>query len=819
MEAINIQLSSLFEWLLKTTIQGSVLIGLILLVKVILRGRLPIRWHYFLWLLLLIRLAAPRLPQSRFSIFNLIPESLQTGRVEILPLLWLLGALVMAGIVGARNFSLWRTVRRERPITEPQILDLLEDCKMEMDVKTIVGVVVSDRVKSPVLFGFVRPRLLLPQGILEAYGLEELRYIFIHELAHFKQRDIYLGWLMALLQILHWFNPLMWFAFHRMRVDRELACDGLAVSRMNAHEPPKYGRTILDLFERFSQVSYMPSIAGILEDSSKLERRIKMIAKFKKTSRKRSAGAVLVLVALAYVTLTDAYSAQVKYGGGTGEQNDPYLIYTAEQMNAIGADANDWDKCFKLMADIDLACFTGTSFNIIGYWVDSGSPDNNPFTGVFDGNGHKISNFSYTSTDTDPVGLFGYVNGEINNLGLIYPYVDAGTGGGVGSLVGWLINGTITACYAEKAGVSGHHWVGGLVGRNGGTITKCYSTASVSGTGWDAGGLVGQNDATISNSYSAAGVSGDRYVGGLLGENCGTITDCYSEGVVSGTKNIGGLTGRNYYGLISKSYSTASVSGQRDIGGLMGANYGEVICSFWDIDTSGQSTSAAGTGLPTVKMQMQITFTDDGWDFTTPIWAIDEGVDYPRLWWETPVLHTEPELTLGTSNIISWDPVPGVNDYYAGCAEDSNFTSILYTSGWITETSFEFTGLQLGQRYWYSVKARNIAGIETDWSNVESSLQVTLAEAVEMMLEPESLKNENMKNALINKINAVQGMIAEGLYAEALDKLQNDILQKTDGCAETGQPNKNDWIITCEGQSWLYPLVIETIERVRILME
>jgi beta-lactamase regulating signal transducer with metallopeptidase domain len=309
MEAFSVQLSPLFEWLVKTTIQGSVLIGLILLVKVILRGRLPIRWHYFFWLLLLVRLAAPRLPQSRFSIFNLVPESLQTGRVEILSILWLLGALVMACIVGARNFTLWKTVRRERPITDPQILDLLEDCKMEMGVQTIVGVVVSDRVKSPVLFGFVRPRLLLPQGILEAYGLEELRYIFIHELAHFKQRDIYLGWLMALLQIMHWFNPLMWFAFHRMRVDRELACDGLAVSMMQAHEPPRYGRTILNLFERFSQVSYVPSIAGILEDSSKLERRIKLIARFKKTSRKRSVGAVLVLAALACITLTDAYSA------------------------------------------------------------------------------------------------------------------------------------------------------------------------------------------------------------------------------------------------------------------------------------------------------------------------------------------------------------------------------------------------------------------------------------------------------------------------------------------------------------------------------
>jgi len=250
----------------------------------------------------------------------------------------------------------------------------------------------------------------------------------------------------------------------------------------------------------------------------------------------------------------------------------------------------------------------------------------------------------------------------------------------------------------------------------------------------------------------------------------------------------------------------------------VGRNYGEVICSFWDTQTSGQATSAGGTGLPTDEMQTMSTFTDAGWDFTTPVWTIDEGADYPRLWWETPVLHTEPDITLGTSKTITWDPVPGANDYYAECAVDANFTSILYASGWITETSCEFTGLQLGQIYWYSVKPRNAAGVESQWSNVESSLQVTLAEAVDIMLDPETLKNKNMKNALLNKINAVQGMIADGLYAEALDKLENDILQKTDGCAETGQPNKNDWIINCEGQSVLYPLVIETIEHVRSLM-
>lgn len=98
---------------------------------------------------------------------------------------------------------------------------------------------------------------------------------------------------------------------------------------------------------------------------------------------------------------------QAKYGGGTGEPNDPYLIFDANQMNAIGADSSDWDKHFKLTADVDLRQFTGTEFNIIGY--DVNSSDNKPFTGVFDGNGHTISSFNYTG-GTENVGLFGVIS-------------------------------------------------------------------------------------------------------------------------------------------------------------------------------------------------------------------------------------------------------------------------------------------------------------------------------------------------------------------------------------------------------------------------
>ncbi len=147
---------------------------------------------------------------------------------------------------------------------------------------------------------------------------------------------------------------------------------------------------------------------------------------------------------------------RAQYGGGSGTAEDPYLIYSAEQMNAIGANMDDWDSHFKLMADIDLSGYTGTDFNIIG-------KDLHPaFTGVFDGNGHTISNFSYTSSKGDYKGLFRYVSGQsaqIKDLGLIAPDIFAWTGSCVGSLAGYVSSGTITNCYAEGGNVSGKKWI------------------------------------------------------------------------------------------------------------------------------------------------------------------------------------------------------------------------------------------------------------------------------------------------------------------------------------------------------------------------
>ncbi|MHC4572658.1 MAG: GLUG motif-containing protein [Planctomycetota bacterium] len=345
------------------------------------------------------------------------------------------------------------------------------------------------------------------------------------------------------------------------------------------------------------------------------------------------------------------------YGGGSGTADDPYLICTPEQMNAIGADSNDWDKHFKLMADIDLAAFTGTDFNLIGYFVDW--YDRKPFTGVFDGDGHAISNFSYDCNGVNHTGLFRHMddpNAKIKNLSLINPIVYAGTGNHVGSLVGMLTNGSIVDCSVQSGSVSGWHSVGGLVGNMSynGTVENSYSTATVAGRE-RVGGLVGvaagstalgTSNIAISNSYSGSSVSGYSDIGGLVGSVSpshgeASVCNCYSTGSVAGFYYVGGLVGRtvnlSVHGTLTvcNSYSTSPVSGDNCAGGLIGQNSGDhyiqILMCYWDIETSGQVSSDGGRGKTASQMKDRDTFV--GWA-CDPVWTIDDGNDYPRLLWE-----------------------------------------------------------------------------------------------------------------------------------------------------------------------------------------
>ena len=188
-------------------------------------------------------------------------------------------------------------------------MNLLEDCKQAMGLRVPVTLVETPAVGSPSLFGFVRPRLLLPVGLTRSFSQEELRYVFLHELSHIKRQDILTGWLMTALQILHWFNPLVWLAFHRMRVDRELACDALALSYAKEEENQPYGRTIIKLLEGFGCSAWAPSMAGTVENKNQMKERISMIAKFRRTNHGPALAGVL-FIGLGLVTLTDAQTGE-----------------------------------------------------------------------------------------------------------------------------------------------------------------------------------------------------------------------------------------------------------------------------------------------------------------------------------------------------------------------------------------------------------------------------------------------------------------------------------------------------------------------------
>jgi hypothetical protein len=197
--------------------------------------------------------------------------------------------------------------------------------------------------------------------------------------------------------------------------------------------------------------------------------------------------------------------------------------------------------------------------------------------------------------------------------------------------------------------VTGDFIVGGLVGDSGIMVSNSYSTGTVTGN-WMVGGLVAENSGTVSNSYSTSDVIGETAdVAGLVGFNVGNVQNSYSTGSVTGSMYVGGVVGNNW-GNVSYSYSTGTVTGNEEVGGLVGRNLvgeniqGTVTNSFWDTETSGQTTSAGGTGKTTAEMKNIATFSGAGWNIlavASPdlrnlsyIWNIVNGATYPFLSWQ-----------------------------------------------------------------------------------------------------------------------------------------------------------------------------------------
>ena len=367
-------METFFKLVLISSLYASVVGIVILVVKSILKNKINPKWHYIIWIVLIFKLLIPFGPESVVSLFNTVPkmsnqanftqlyeefhQNYETVRLsgdkthiptiwvvqdstlhlaataeKALPHIWLAGVILMLGWLIFTNYSLkWRIKSSSLP--EPESIDvILQECKKKLGVKKSIQVVVQNTISTPSLFNVFYPKILLSSDVLKL-SQKEISYILLHELAHYKRRDLIINYLLLLLQALHWFNPIIWYCFKRIRQDMEGAADEQVLALLEPVERKEYGKAILSILENFSLPRLAPRLIGMVDDKKNIEKRIKMIKMidyFKNRRRTTLLIGVLCIVVLSGILLTNGLT-KVNSTGEKENSSIPVNGYNAAEL-------------------------------------------------------------------------------------------------------------------------------------------------------------------------------------------------------------------------------------------------------------------------------------------------------------------------------------------------------------------------------------------------------------------------------------------------------------------------------------------------------
>ncbi|MGL4344918.1 MAG: BlaR1 family beta-lactam sensor/signal transducer, partial [Cellulosilyticaceae bacterium] len=307
---------------LQSALLLSVLIVVLLMVKQVLQRHISSVWNYRIGLLLIVMLWIPFVPQEVFwgspfeegafwnqevvgegqamntSLVDAEAEGIGSERVlkdfavsvdyEVVVYLnklgmgiWFLGGTIYLGLL-LQGYSRLRRIRESiQKIEQPEIWRQFEDCKKTLGITKPIQLGTSTEVHSPMAFGIRKTYIVLPGHSLAHLSIEDIQYILLHELIHYKNRDLLISGMMSALQVIYWFHPLVHIAFRRIRNDREVACDYAVLSKIDKTQHIAYGKTLLRFAEIAAGREALSLATSMGGTKKQIKRRLLKIVAFK----------------------------------------------------------------------------------------------------------------------------------------------------------------------------------------------------------------------------------------------------------------------------------------------------------------------------------------------------------------------------------------------------------------------------------------------------------------------------------------------------------------------------------------------------------
>lgn len=231
----------------------------------------------------------------------------------ILSIVWLIGFIF--AIVGHMVIYIYfiKDLKKYSKLKYERLEKILKNCKSQLNINKNIQVIVHDTISSPSLVGIFKVNIILPTHLINL-SEEELTHIFIHELCHYKNKDNYIDNLLGVLQCVHWFNPLIYYYFKKMRNDMEVACDERVLNLLNEDEYNKYGITMLNVLEKINFNSRVRVGLNMANDKKTMKERVELIKNSKNLSNKKkifTVTGIICLLVMSGVLLTNAKTIKV----------------------------------------------------------------------------------------------------------------------------------------------------------------------------------------------------------------------------------------------------------------------------------------------------------------------------------------------------------------------------------------------------------------------------------------------------------------------------------------------------------------------------